>query len=99
MTYGPGETLWIASTRDRDRYSYIDIFRSNRRVGVVRVVDRLISYNVHEDEVVVLVERRHSGPSGMRPLGIDWYRVDPDHPAFTAMDEQLVPVSRGDQSL
>lgn len=76
LTFTDDGLLWIATTRDRDRWSYIDVFAGGTRyVGSVRVRDRLYGYDVRNGTLAVLVERSAPGPDGVRPYAIDWYDV------------------------
>jgi hypothetical protein len=43
---------------------------------------------VHGDTLVVLVERRHVGTDGIRPLALDWYYIDLAKSSFTEAEEQ-----------
>lgn len=63
--------LWIATNRDRDEFSYLEVYADQRLVRTVRVHDRLMGFDVRDSTLVVLAERA-SGP-GSRV--VDWYRV------------------------
>ena len=59
--------LWVATTRDRDAFSYFDVWADSRYFGHVRVRDRLLGFDVLGSTLVTLVERA----AGER--AIDWY--------------------------
>ncbi len=63
--------LWIATNRDRDEYSYLDVYADREYVGTVRVRDRLMGFDVRGSTLVVVAER--AGPSPSRV--VDWYRA------------------------
>ncbi len=59
--------LWAATTRDRDVFSYFDIWTGTAYAGAVRVRDRLMGFDIFGSTLVTLVERT----PGER--AIDWY--------------------------
>lgn len=65
--------LWVATTRDREDYSYFDLFDGSRFVGSVRVRDRLLGYDILGDVLAVRVERAYADASGEKVQAIDWY--------------------------
>lgn len=67
--------LWMATSRDRDRFSYLDVYRDAQHYGTVEVRDRLIAFDVLDNTLVVLVERQvgPDDPDGVPDRGIDWY--------------------------
>lgn len=70
--------LWVATTRDNDRKSYLDVFADGARyLGSVEVRDRLLGFDVVGHTLVVLAERAEPDASGVRPLAVDWYDVGP----------------------
>ena len=69
------DRLWVAITRDRETFSYFDIWIGTEYVGTVRIRDRLIGFDLLESTLVVLVERV-PGPNGIAWREIDWYRID-----------------------
>ena len=66
--------LWVATTRDRDHYSYFDIWVDTRYVGSVRIQDRLIGHDILGSTLVVLVERQPD-PNGIAARAFDWYDI------------------------
>lgn len=76
LTFTDDGLLWIAATRDRDRWSYIDVYSGGTRyVGSVRIRDRMLAFDVRNGTLAVLVERSAIGADGVRPYAIDWYDV------------------------
>lgn len=66
--------LWVATTRDRDHYSYFDIWVDTEYVGSVRIQDRLIGHDILGSTLVALVERQPDR-NGIATRAIDWYDV------------------------
>ena len=64
--------LWAATTRDRDAFSYFDIWTDTTYVGAVRVKDRLMGFDIFESTLVTLVERAPN-EDGTAERAIDWY--------------------------
>lgn len=64
--------LWAATTRDRDAFSYFDIWTDTTYVGAVRVEDRLMGFDILESTLVTLVERAPD-KDGTAERAIDWY--------------------------
>ncbi len=69
------DRLWVAITRDRETFSYFDIWIGTEYVGTVRIRDRLIGFDLLGSTLVVLVERA-PGPDGIAWREIDWYQID-----------------------
>ena len=69
--------LWMATSRDRDRFSYLDVYREAQHYGTVEVRDRLIAFDVLDNTLVVLVERQVGplDPDGVPDRAIDWYDI------------------------
>ena len=65
---------WIAINRDRDAWSYIEVWAGSNYLRTVVVRDRLISYDLLGKTLVVLVERS-PGPDGIAKQAIDWYEM------------------------
>ena len=64
--------VWMPTRVDRAVHSYIDVFSLEPEyLGTVRVVDRMIDYDVLNGTLVVLVEG--AAPEGSRR--IDWYEL------------------------
>ena len=72
------DRLWVATTRDRDAFSYFDIWIGTEYAGSARVQDRLLGFDILGSTLVALVERT-PGEDGIGARAIDWYdlsRVD-----------------------
>ncbi len=71
--------LWIATQRDRDEFSYLDVYDPGEAafVGSVRVSDRVMGFDLLGSTLVVVVERQLSpdDPDGIPDRAIDWYDV------------------------
>lgn len=77
MIYDAGGRLWVGTRRDRDRFSYFDVYLDKAFLGSVRVQDRLVGFDILNGTLVTLVERaldEHDG-DGIPDRGIDWYDV------------------------
>jgi len=71
--------LWIATQRDHDEFSYLDVFSASDAtfVGSVKVEDHMKGFDLAGSTLVVLVERA-AGPDGSDVLpdnAINWYDV------------------------
>lgn len=64
--------LWVATTRDRDAFSYFDVWIDTTYVGAVRVEDRLMGFDIFDSTLVTLVERAPD-EDGITERAIDWY--------------------------
>ena len=64
--------LWVATTLDRDAFSYFDVWSDTTYVGAVRVQDRLLGFDIFESTLVTLVERALD-QDGIGERAIDWY--------------------------
>ena len=71
--------LWIATQRDRDEFSYLDVYDPENAafVGSVRVNDRIMGFDLLGSTLVVVVERQLSpdDPDGIAERAVDWYDV------------------------
>lgn len=77
MMYDAIGRLWVGTRRDRDRFSYFDLYLDTALVGSVQVRDRLLSFDILDGTLVTLVERaldEHDG-DGIPDPGIDWYHI------------------------
>ena len=98
---GQGHT-WIAINRDRDAWSFIEVWAGPNYLRTVVVRDRLISYDLLGKTLVVLVERS-PGPDGIAKLAIDWYEVPdlaapvsdaaPSHVSVTSIERPCGPAN------
>lgn len=66
--------LWVGTTRDRDAYSYLDVWIGTEYVGTVRIRDRLVGYDVLGSTLAALVQRAPR-PDGIAQRAIDWYDI------------------------
>ena len=66
--------LWVATRRDRDAFSYFDIWVGTEYVRTVRIRDRLIGFDILGSTLVALVERTPDR-SGVAQRAIDWYDI------------------------
>ena len=74
LAFDAKDRLWVATTRDRDTFSYFDIWTETRYAGSVRVRDRAMGYDIFGNTLVVLVERE-PGTDGIAQREIDWYDI------------------------
>ena len=68
------QRLWVATTRDRDAFSYFDVWDGTEYAGAVRVQDRLMGFDILSSTLVTLVERT-PGEDGIGRRAIDWYDI------------------------
>jgi hypothetical protein len=64
--------LWTATTRDRDTFSYFDIWSGTKFSGAVRIRDRLMGFDIFGSTLATLVDRPPD-EDGISELAIDWY--------------------------
>lgn len=69
--------LWVATTRDREEFSYIDVYRDRAYTGTVRVRHSMVAFDRLGSRLVVLVDRplEDDDPGGVPRRAIDWYDV------------------------
>ena len=69
--------LWISTSRDRDKQSFLDVYRGEEYYGTVMVRDRMIDFDVIGSTLAVLVEREigTGDPDGVADREIDWYDI------------------------
>ena len=74
LVFEGNDRLWYATTRDRDDFSYLDVWVGTTYVGTVRIRDRLMAYDILGSTLVAFVER---GPDrdGIAAAAIDWYDI------------------------
>lgn len=75
MVYDESGRLWVGTRRDRDRFSYFDVYLDTVFAGTVQVRDRVMGFDILNGTLVTLVERaldEHDG-DGIPDRGIDWY--------------------------
>ncbi len=66
--------LWAATTRDRDAFSYFEVWTGTEYAGTVRIRDRLMGYDILGSTLAALVERTPDR-NGFAPRAIDWYDI------------------------
>lgn len=66
--------LWVATTRDRETYSYLDVWNGQVYIGTVRIRDRLLGYDLCGATFAALVERA-PGRDGISTRAVDWYDI------------------------
>ena len=71
------DRLWVLTNRDREEFSYLDIYAATELVGSVRVRHRAVGFDVLRSRLAVLVERPvgPDDPDGYPDRGIDWYDI------------------------
>ncbi len=74
LTYDAHDRLWVATQRDRDQFSYFDLYAGTAFVGSVQVKDRLLGYDLYGSSLAVLVERA-PGADGIGWRAVDWYDI------------------------
>ena len=74
LAYDAHGRLWVATQRDRARFSYFDLYAGTQFVGSVRVKDRLLGYDLYGSSLAVLVERT-PGADGIGWRAVDWYDI------------------------
>ena len=70
--------LWVLTNRDREEFSYLDIYAGPEFEGSVRVRHRAVGFNVLGSTLAVLVDRPvgQDDPDGVPDRGIDWYDIN-----------------------
>lgn len=74
LAYDARGRLWVATQRDRQRHSYLDIYIAVEHVGTVRIKDRLLGYDLYGSTLVALVEREPDA-DGIAYRWADWYDI------------------------
>ncbi len=74
LSFDGENRLWAATSRDRDAFSYFDIWMNRGYAGTVRIRDRLMGYDILGSTLVALVEREPDR-YGIAPRAIDWYDI------------------------
>lgn len=84
--------FWVATTREREAFSYIDVYEAQAYVGTVRVRHSMVAFDRMDDRLVVLVDRPlgDDDPGGVPRRGIDWYDVS--GLSFTSLEATSDPV-------
>lgn len=78
IMYDASGRLWVGTRRDRDRFSYFDLYLDTAFMGSVRVRDRLLAFDILDGTLVTLVERAldERDGDGIPDHGIDWYDIN-----------------------
>ena len=74
LAYDDHGRLWVATQRDRARFSYFDLYVGTEYVGSVQIKDRLLGYNLYGSTLAALVERA-PGADGIGWRALDWYDI------------------------
>ena len=74
LVFDSRDRLWVATTPDRDTFSYFEVWIGTEYAGSVRVRDRAMGFDLFQNTLAVLVERQ-PGPDGIALRGIDWYDI------------------------
>ncbi len=74
LAYDDHDRLWVATERDRARFSYFDIYVGTDYAGSARVQGRLLAYDLHGSTLVALVEREPD-TDGIGWRAADWYGI------------------------
>ena len=71
------DRLWVLTNRDREEFSYLDIYSGPQFAGSVRVRHRAAGFGVLGSTLAVLVNRPvgPDDPDGFPDRGIDWYDI------------------------
>lgn len=77
LRYDSKARLWVATARDRDRHSYLDIYVGTDFKGSLRVRDRLVGFDLHGATLATLVDRAptEDDADGIPDRAIHWYDV------------------------
>ena len=69
---------WVATHRELQEWSYLDVYENAEYVASVKVRDRMLGFDVMGSTLVVLVERRLGvgDADGVPDRGVDWYEVE-----------------------
>jgi len=93
LAYDDHGRLWVATERDRARFSYFDLYVGTEYVGSVRIKDRLQGYDLHGSTLAALVERE-PGADGIGWRAVDWYDIGELDLGLDARQD-LVPTDGG----
>jgi len=74
LAYDDEGRLWVATERDRTRFSYFDLYVGTEHVGSVRIKDRLLGYDLYGSTLAALVER-DPDTDGIGRRAVDWYDI------------------------
>ena len=74
ITFDLEGRLWVATTRDREAYSYLEAWSGQVYIGAVRTRDRLLGYDLLGTTLAALVERTPDR-YGVARRAVDWYEI------------------------
>lgn len=97
LAYDDHGRLWVATQRDRARFSYFDLYVRTEYVGSVRIKDRLQGYDLHGSTLAALVERE-PGADGIGWRAVDWYDIGELDLGLDARQD-LVPTDGGNDDV
>lgn len=71
------DRLWILTRRFHDGYSDLDIYAGTRHIGVVKVRDQAVAFDLRGSTLAVLVNRPvgPDDPDSFPDRAIDWYDI------------------------
>ena len=71
------DRLWVLTERDREEFSYLDVYVGTEFAGSLQVRHRAVGFDVSGSTLVVLVDRPvgPDDPDGFPDRGIDWYDI------------------------
>ena len=71
------DRLWVLTNRERDQFSYLDIYMGPEYAGTVLVRHRAVGFDVLGSTLAVLVDRPvgPDDPDGFPDRGVDWYDI------------------------
>lgn len=69
--------LWVVTSRDRDEFSYFELYVRSNYVGTVRVSSRVVGFDVLGDALAVVTERRPlpDDTRGIDQRAVAWYDI------------------------
>ncbi len=74
LSFDGESRLWAATSRDRDTFSYLDVWIGIQYAGTVRIRDRLMGFDILGSTLVAHVERKPDR-YGIGQRAIDWYDI------------------------
>ncbi len=69
--------LWVVTSRDRDEFSYFELYVRSNYVGTVRVSSRVVGFDVLGDALAVVTKRRPlpDDTRGIDQHAVAWYDI------------------------
>ena len=74
LSFDGESRLWAATSRERDTFSYLDVWIGTEYAGTVRIRDRLLGYDILGSTLVAHVERKPDR-YGIGQRAVDWYDI------------------------